>query len=280
MWSLICAEWLKTRKRPANWVLASIVLVIVVIALAAIILAALADAAGEGGGTPARELMRFPHGFRLPLMVLGALGTIIGIVFMANSVGSEYSGDTWKILLPRRGNRTEFILSKLASCLFFMTGLIVAALVLGQALGLLGAALLGEDLMSADGFSVPELLRSLAPVVLQIAVYAAITLLVTVLSRSAALGIVFGFVSTLTFGIAAALSPVAARVLPALHLSNLQVHWQPDEGQAKAELLAQITSAFGMEVTAVTSALVIAGYVVGCIAVALMVFHRRDMAGQ
>jgi ABC-type transport system involved in multi-copper enzyme maturation permease subunit len=280
MWSLICAEWLKTRKRPANWVLASIVLGIVVIALAAVVLAALADAAGEGGGTPAPELLRFPHGFRLPLMVLSALGAIIGIVFMASSVGSEYSGDTWKILLPRRGNRTEFLLSKLASCLFFMTGLIVTALALGQALGLLGAALLGEDLMSAGSFSLPELLRSLAPVVLQIAVYAAITLLVTVLSRSAALGIVFGFVSTLTLGIAAAVSPVAARVLPAMHLTNLQAHWQPDGGHSKAELLAQVTSAFGMEVTAASSALVIASYIAGCIAVALVVFHRRDMAGQ
>jgi ABC-type transport system involved in multi-copper enzyme maturation permease subunit len=280
MWALISAEWLKTRKRPANWVLASIVLVILFIAFAALTVAALADPAGQGGGTSAQELMRFPHGFRLPLLVLNALGPIIGIVFMANSVGSEYSGDTWKTLLPRRGSRIDFIISKLASCLLFMTGLIVTALGLGQALGLLGAAMLGDDLMSADSFALPELLRSLAPVVLQISVFAAITLLVTVLSRSAVLGSVFGVVGTLTFGVASGLSSVAARILPTMHLSNLQAHWLPGEGTAKAELLAQVTSAFGMEVSVVGSALVIASYLVGCVAIALVVFHRRDVAGQ
>src|SRR5262249_54369919 len=147
-----------------------------------------AGAAGQGGGASAPELLRFPHGFRLPLLVLSALGSTIGIVFMANSVGSEYGGDTWKVLLPRRGRRIDFIISKLASCLFFMTCLIVAALVLGQALGLLGAAVLGDGLMSGDMFSLPGLLRSLAVVMLQIAVFAAITLLVTVLSRSTVLG--------------------------------------------------------------------------------------------
>jgi ABC-type transport system involved in multi-copper enzyme maturation permease subunit len=280
MWTLICAEWLKAWKRPANRVLALVVLVVLFLSFAAVTITALADGAGQGSGASAQELMRFPHGFRLPLLVLSALGPIIGIVFMANSVGSEYSGDTWKVLLPRRGRRIDFIVGKLASGLFFMTGLIVGALVLGQALGLLGAAVLGDGLTSGDSFSLPELLRSLAPVVLQIAVFAAITLLVTVLSRSAVLGIVFGFVCTLTFGAASALYPVAARILPNVHLSNLQARWQPDEGHAKAEVLAQVTSSFGMEVTAVSSALVIAGYVVGCIAIALAVFHRRDVAGQ
>jgi hypothetical protein len=65
-----------------------------------------------------------------------------------------------------------------------------------------------------------------------------------------------------------------------MHSRNLQAHCLPGEGTAKSEQLAQVTSSFGMEVSVGASALVIVGYVVGCIAIALVVFHRRDMAGQ
>jgi hypothetical protein len=44
--------------------------------------------------------------------------------------------------------------------------------------------------------------------------------------------------------------------------------------------LAQVTSAFGTEVSAAGSALVVVGWIVGCVAVALAVFQRRDLAGQ
>lgn len=280
MWTLVRADWIKTWKRPANCVLASIELAIVLVGFLATTIVALADGAGSASEASAQEQMRFPHGFRLPLATLNVLGSIIGIVFMANSIGSEYSGDTWKILLPRRGRRGDFIIAKLASCLFFMAGLIVTALVLGQALGLVGTAVLGGKLMSADGFSPPELLRSVAPIVLEIAVYAALTLLVTIVTRSTVIGIVLGVVATLTFALASELFSFAACVLPTMHLRNLQAHCSPGEGTARSELLAQVTSSFGMEVSVGTSALVIVGYIVGCIAIALVVFHRRDVAGQ
>jgi ABC-2 type transport system permease protein len=280
MWTLIRADWIKTWKRPANYVLASIELAIVLVAVLATTIVALADGAGSASAASAREQMSFPHGFRLPLATLYALGAIIGIVFMASSIGSEYSGDTWKILLPRRGRRSDFVIAKLASCLFFMGGLVVTALVLGQALGLVGAAVLGGELMSADGFSPLELLRALAPIVLDIAVYAALTLLVTIVTRSAVLGIVLGVVATLMFALAAGIFSFAAWVLPTMHSRNLQAHCLSAEGTARSELLAEVTNSFGMEVSVGTSALVIVGYVVGCIAIALVVFHRRDMAGQ
>ena len=65
-----------------------------------------------------------------------------------------------------------------------------------------------------------------------------------------------------------------------MHSRNLQAHCLPGEGTAKSEQLAQVTSSFGMEVSVGSSALVVAGYFVGSIAIALAVFHRRDMAGQ
>jgi ABC-type transport system involved in multi-copper enzyme maturation permease subunit len=279
MWTLCCAEWIKTWKRPANRVLASIVLGIVLLGFAALTIIAL-DGGDSSMDTPPERMMMFPNGLQLPLAVLAALGSIIGIVFMANSVGSEYSGDTWKALLPRRGNRSDFILSKVLCALVFMLALIATALVLGQALGLVGTALVGGELVSSESFTLLPLVRSLTMVFLQIAVFAAITLLVTIVSRSTTLGIVFGVVGTVIFGLAAGLSSLAALILPNMHLANLQGHWLYEEGTAKAELLAQVTRSFGMEVAAAVSALVIVGYIVGCIALAVYVFRRRDMAGQ
>jgi ABC-2 type transport system permease protein len=280
MWTLCRAEWIKTWKRPANWVLALIVLGIVLITFAALTLVGLSDGGESSMATPARQLMMFPHGFQVPLVVLTFLGSIIGEVFMANSVGSEYSGDTWKVLLPRRGKRTDFIISKLVNGLVFMVGLIVMAMLVGQVLGLVGAAIVGGELVSSESFSLPELLRSLTPVLLQIAVFAALTLLVTIVSRSTVLGIVFGVVGNTTFGVAAGLSSLAARILPNVHLNNLQAHWLHGEGTVKSELLAGVTQSFGMEISVASSALVIVGYIVGCVAIALFVFQRRDMAGQ
>jgi ABC-2 type transport system permease protein len=280
MWTLCRAEWIKTWKRPANWVLASIVLGIVLITFAALTLVGLSDGGDSSLGTPAQQLMMFPHGFQVPLVVLTFLGSIIGVVFMANSVGSEYTGDTWKALLPRRGKRTDFIISKLVNGLVFMVGLIVMAMVVGQVLGLVGAAIVGGELVSSESFSLLELLRSLTPVLLQVAVFAALTLLVTIVSRSTVLGIVFGVVGNTTFGVAANLSSFAARILPNVHLINLQANWLHGEGPVKSELLAGVTGSFGMEISAACSALVIVGYIVGSVAIALFVFQRRDMAGQ
>ncbi len=277
MLNLFRAEWLKARKRPANRALACLVLGILLIAFAAA--TAIAWHEGGEGSTSTRERMAFPNGFRLPLLVLGALGPVLGIVFTATSVGSEYGGDTWKALLPRRGSRTGFILAKLAAGLCFMLALIGVTLLAGQGLGLLGAAVLGGQLIGPQSFSPLELLRSLAPVLLEIIVFATITLLATVLSRSTVLGIVFGVVGVLTFGVAAGLSTFAARVLPTTHLSNLQARWL-HEGAEQSRLLAQAASSFGMEVSAAVSTAVVVGYVVGCVALSLRVFQRRDVAGQ
>jgi ABC-type transport system involved in multi-copper enzyme maturation permease subunit len=280
MWTLCCAEWTKTWKRPANWVLASIVLGIVFICFAALTLVGLNGPDGSGG-TPPERLMMFPHGFQLPLLVLTALGSIIGITFMANSVGSEYSGDTWKALLPRRGNRTDFIISKVVCALLFMLALSAAALVLGQTLGMVGTALIGGELVSFESFALLPLVQSLTIVFLQIAVFAAITLLVTVVSRSTMLGVVFAFVCTMMFGMAVRYSAFAAFILPDAHMANLQAHWVFEEGTVKADLLAEVTRSFGgVQVPLFASALVIVGYIVGSIALAVWVFRRRDMAGQ
>src|SRR5262249_18364662 len=157
--------------------------------------------------------------------------------------------------------RTDFIISKCLSGLVYMLGLIVMALVVSQVLGLAGTAIVGGELAHFESFSPLTLLRSLTMVLLQIAVFAAITLLVTIVSRSTVLGIVFGFVATVTFGVAANLSWLAACILPPTHLANLQAHWLLGDGTTKTELLTQVTSSFGMEIGVFTSALVIVGYI-------------------
>ena len=78
---------------------------------------------------------------------------------------------------------------------------------------------------------------------------------------------------------ACASSTFAARVLPNVHLTNLQAHWLHDEGEVKSELLAEIARSFGMEVSVACSALVIVGYIVGCVAVALFGLLPRLTVG-
>src|SRR6516165_6596864 len=70
MWTLCRAEWIKTWKRPANWVLASIVLGIVLITFAGLTLVGLSDGEDSSMATSAQQMMKFPHGFQVPLVVL------------------------------------------------------------------------------------------------------------------------------------------------------------------------------------------------------------------
>lgn len=274
MMNLWRAEWLKTYRRPANWGILGISLLVLIIVYAIIIGMALYEGQNSLTYAEVRRQLAFPSGMGAAMQVLSALGSLLSIVFVANIIGSEYTRDTWKMILPRRGNRLVFLSTKLLMGLFCMALLIVTMLVLGQVLAWVGVALLGGEFGGAG--SLAEQLKGVVSTLMDMVFYGVLTLVAAVATRSTIGGIVVGFVSSQILGVAAFLSTVAAKILPVAHLQNISAQWvfkQP-------EMNMQINQMFGGPISPMVSLAVVLGYIAVFIAVSIWMFKSRDMAGQ
>jgi ABC-type transport system involved in multi-copper enzyme maturation permease subunit len=274
MMNLWRAEWLKTYRRPANWGILGITLVVLVALYAILTGMALYDGPGSATHTEMSQMLGFPSGMGAAMQVLSAIGSLLSIVFVANIIGSEYTRDTWKMILPRRGNRLVFLGTKLLMGLFCMALLIVTTLVLGQLLGWIGVAVIGGSFTGSG--SLTDQLKAAFSALMDMAFYGVITLLAAVATRSTIGGIVVGFVSTQILGVASLLSKTAAKILPVAHLQNISAQWvfkQP-------EMAAQIEGMFGGPISPAVSLAVVLGYIAAFIAISIWLFKTRDMAGQ
>jgi ABC-2 type transport system permease protein len=274
MLNLWRAEWLKTYRRPANWGILGISLL--VLALVYVIVIGMAISDGEASATYAEvsRQLAFPNGMAIALQVLSALGALLSIVFVANIIGSEYTRDTWKMILPRRGNRLLFLSTKLLMGLFCMALLIVVMLLFGQVLAWIGVTILGGDFGGSG--SLAEQLKGVASTLMDMVFYGVLTLIAAVATRSTIGGIVVGFVAMQILGVASFLSKTAAKILPYAHLQNISAEWVTK----RTEMKAQILQMFGGPISPVVSLVVVLGYIAVFIALAVWMFKTRDMAGQ
>lgn len=270
------AEWLKTRRRPANigTLLVSLVIVVAVIVIFAIV--ALAEGKGSQQYTETLNSLAFPSGLQFPVQVLGFIGSLMGIVFMSNAIGSEYSRDTWKMILPRQGSRLSFLLTKLLMGLFCMVLMIVLTMVLGQLVAWVAVLMMGGDLVQSGGITFADQIKGVSYTLMLMVFYGVLALLASVVTRSTIGGIVAGFVAAQILGVVAFISKAAALVLPVSHLQNLNARWLLKEPQ----LLEQVNNQFGRAIAPAVSLAVVLGYIAVFIAVSLWLFKKRDMAGQ
>ena len=272
------AEWLKTRKRLLNRGLIGIMLVIVLVIFVVITGMALfnpGDFLAE-----ATEALPFPQNLGLTLEVLASLGPLLVVVFVANSVGSEYGRDTWKVILPRHGSRTAFLLTKwvvgLVALLLLIAGVVVSSAVFGW----LGALILGITPDPSSASDTAMLLRSVAVLVLDFIFVGTLTFFGAVVTRStigaAMVGILVPVILAL-LGPALALFVTGVQIiLPTEHLDNLRARWV----ELNAEDAAYLTFLFDRSVPPFVSALVVVGYIAVLLGASLYLFKRRDMAGE
>ena len=271
------AEWLKTRKRPANRGMFGIMLVLVLMVFVAV--TAIAYFYPGSDLDQAAIVLPFPRSLQSGVDVLGNLGALLVVVFVANSVGSEYGRDTWKVIVPRYGSRTAFLLTKwivgLVALLLLMAGVLVSAVVWGW----LGVQLLGianESSMTDTG----QVLRTAAVMVFDFILIGTLTLFGTVATRSTIGGVVIGFVSSALLSL---IGPVLSMLVtgasilsPTEHSDNLRIQW----AMRDAEQTAMQAVIFNRPVSPLVSALVVISYIVLLLSVSMYLFKRRDMAGE
>jgi ABC-2 type transport system permease protein len=195
------AEWLKFQKRPANWVLA-LVLVGTLLAFSYILTYAILTHPPPGfrteGGPPPALLKRiaFPENLLSTVLAdINRLGVAIVLIMGALSAGNEYSWLTWQTILVQRPARLEVFVGKLL--LLILVTLVLTLAMFGT------AALTSLVLVHVDGStsSFPpwaNILKAIGASWLILATWTAFGLVLAVLFRGVAgsigAGLVYVFV--------------------------------------------------------------------------------------
>lgn len=130
---LISAELFKLRKRAMTKVLVFVFVGIMVI-LYLLLLAVSKVAIPAGGGGDAEDinnLLGLPLALPFALSMLSSIGTILAVIIIASSMGTEYSWRTIRTILICSESRHKFLGAKLVAAVI----LIIIGMVIGLATG-------------------------------------------------------------------------------------------------------------------------------------------------
>lgn len=272
------AEWLKTRKRPVNRGMLGIMIMLLVVGFVIVTGMVLWDR--DTYLSTATSIMPFPDSLSVGAELLANLGSLLVVVFVANSVGSEYGRDTWKVILPRHGSRRAFLVTKWLVGVAALLLLAVATLSAAMLLGWLGTLILG---ISADPPSAAEttmLLRGLGITMLEFVFLGTLTFFGAVITRSTIGAVIISLLVPVVLTVLQEVGPQLITglplVLPTAHIQNLRAHWAFDDPQ----LLTLMTTTFNGSVSPAVSLLIVLGYIALLFVAGMVIFQRRDLAGE
>jgi ABC-type transport system involved in multi-copper enzyme maturation permease subunit len=273
------AEWLKFRTRPANWVLA-LILVGTLLAFSYILTYLISTHPPQGfrteGGLPPSVLKRIAFPENLLSTVLAdtsGLGVAIVLIMGALSAGNEYSWLTWQTILVQRPARLAVFLGKLL--LLILVTLVLALAMFGAA-ALTSLVLVQIDGSTSSFASWANILKAIGAAWLVLATWTAFGLVLAVLFRGVAgsigAGLVYVFVvEGLIAGLLRGVPGLkeVLRVLPGVNGGGIVAAFRgsvPQRG-VPAPL-----------VSAGRGALTVAIYLLVFSVVAALIVRRRDLA--
>lgn len=280
MISVLSAELLKLRKRPAIWILVGVWLALnlTFAYLFPYLSYRTGEPAGPGDAAPTDQLLAAALPANLVPNVLGGyplFGGAIVLILGALITGSEYGFGTMKTLLTQRPRRIEVLGGILGALVVVVLGLGVASFTISA-----GASSLVAAAESAPGTFPPaaELARGLASGWLILGMWGLLGALAGIAFRGTALAVGLGLVWALVIenlirGAAALLDvfePVL-RALPGVNAGSL-VAALTTAGEGRG------TPGVSAVVGGTQAAVVLACYAVGFVLVAGTLLARRDVA--
>ena len=286
------AELLKIRKRPSTWVLPLIWLSIIVLLNYTLTYALLSNVPPptfrEGTPKAQQEQLReqqaqfqeqqlrslYPDNLVRNLIPgYPSVGAPIALILGALAVGSEYGWSTFKTILTQRPGRTALFFGKLLALGVILALLVVLTFATGAACSFTVAVLAGAPF---KGPPVGELLRALGAGFLILAVWASLGALLATLLRSTALSIGIGLVYSLVVEAVIFNLPIrnesftnAREFFPGQNSSSLADSFSQQAPTGFAPPTPQID--------APQAALVLLAYTTAFLALATLVFYRRDV---
>jgi len=290
--NLLRAEWLKTRKRRINRALLAIIPALLAVIMILVMIKAVTtpgEALGDGMLRDAKQLVPYPHNLRMAVSLLAEFGSLVVIVFVATSVGSEYGYDTWKGIVPRYGHRAAFLLTKWIVGLSTLLLLVATIFAVVLPLGWVGETVLAISADTTTTLAPSVSVKSLAVTLLSFVFIGTFTLLATVVARSAVAGVVSGILATTIMLLIHDLLPEIAEgtpllakglawILPVSHFSNLQHQWA--QGAPAGEAGTPMALIVGQPVPVALNLLIGLVYIGAMLGASVAIFSRRDMAGE
>lgn len=272
--NLVLAEWLKIRKRWVNRSLVLISLAIVVGTYVVFMIMMSSDPVKYGAMVTGSITMS--NSFSAAGKLFSAVGVLFAIVFMATNVGSEYTSDTWKMILPRYGNRLSFLATKIVGGMIGMVVMFIVVTVVSIAFAWLAFFVLGlppekfyDYVNLGDQFLVATI------PMLQMLFYATLAMVATIMTRSITGGIIAGILFPQLLGLLGYISKSIIVYLPFQHVENIRSQWV-----TKNQVMTDaITAMFGQYISPELSLLIVVGYMALFAVGAGYIFRKRDIAG-
>lgn len=273
MIGLLRAEWLKATRQGMSRVVAALLLVFSALIPLALVLTVL----GKGPQTSLQksyDQLAFPQNILTSLGVISNIGFLIVAVLISAVVGSEYGLDTWKNLLIRKPGRARFILAKLAVTWPLLIAAFLTMLAVAQGLALVGQALVAPTATSlgltTNSLTADQFLAAFNPqavyLLIDFAITASLAIFFTVLGRSSVAGVLITLVWTIGDG-------VSTRLLPdALSQFSFQKNLN--------SLTSNMQKSGSGPIETWQSLLLLAVYFAIPLVAGLVIFQRRDMAGN
>ncbi len=269
MTGLIQAEWLKLRKQGTAWI---ILLTPVTLTLIAQISSVLVVA----NNAPISAAQKLYSSSFLPETILQGFGVVslvsglLTIVLIAMMISGEYSQNTWKNILIRYPQRHNFLLTKLLVGMFWLFLTLLASGVAGAIFGFIPnliLPLIRADLQAAivnnDNF-LAKLSAAVVPTLLQMLVFSAITIALTIVTRSTVGGIAIALVYTTLEGYAGILVQELHDFTIGGNITALTHHLQNDLKET---------------IPVAQSLMVLLIYIAVALTISISSFRRADIAG-
>lgn len=274
----MAAELLKLRKRPAAWVLGSLLCGMVIMFgyvftyLGTLISLPNSDPSFAAFIDEQRQALLPAHIVATVIPLLAGLGGPIGLVLGAMAVSSEYSWGTIKTVLTQRSARLHILAGKLLSLGVTLVVFVLLAFAAAGASSLILAYAMGGALVGPAAF---QLAQGMGAAWLILGAWTLFGALLATLMRSTAFAIGFGLIWLLVL-------ETIVKGLSTLHSSLNDV---PNTLlSVNTSALAQPFSGPSIMVTIppppspTHAAMVLGMYILGCAALASLVFMRRDVA--
>lgn len=271
----VSAELFKIAKRPAMWMIFGLWMILSLLFGYIFTYFSYRDAGGARaqeilapalqGGLVGTATAGFP-------MFAGALALIIG----ALSTGSEYNWDTVKTMLTVRPRRWQVLTGKLVATLAVMVVIVVVTFAIDAGASLIVSGLTGE---SSGWPSAATLARGYGGGLLVVGMWCLVGMMLGILLRGTSLSVGLGLVWALAVenlirAVAAVLGPIDAlsKYLPGTNAGAVvaALGAAPQGSRDGTPGVVDVVSG-------THGALVLAGYVVATIAVAMLVLRRRDV---
>lgn len=260
MLTLLNSEIFRTVKRPVTWTMLAI-LTVIITAFYTIIYFTVSDPAVSEALRP--DATR-NNGFAIGLQI----SIILVIVLAAQLMGSEYGWGTIRAMVSRASGRIPFILAKLVVLGGYAILTLVVTAAASVGLAFLFGSLANND-TSMSGGDWMNVIEAIGRGMLSLGVYAIIALVITILSRSTAAGIAGAlalvFLEPAIWALLGAASDTFDRVSEyfiSYNVSALSSIGSENE-----------TAAFD----ATRGTIILAAWLVGLLAIALLIFRRRDI---